>query len=66
MTFSKGVRQMEAGQTETDGERLDAQIHCIMGWAEPKNMSEKWKAAYAEQYEKDQINSERGAGNRDN
>jgi hypothetical protein len=65
MTF-KGVRQMEAGQTETDGEVIDAQLHCVMGWDIPLNKSEKWEAAYNEQYAKDEMMGYRGAGNRVN
>jgi hypothetical protein len=57
---------MEAGQTETDGEKLDAQIHCAKGFPIPWNASDKFIAAYNEQYAKDQINSEQGAGNRGN
>jgi hypothetical protein len=57
---------MEAGQTESDGERLDAQLHCVMGWPIPLNKSEKWEAAYNEQYAKDEMRSNKGAGNCDN
>jgi hypothetical protein len=57
---------MEAGQTESDGERLDAQIHCAKGLPIPWNASEKWLAAYNEQYAKDEMNGYRGAGNRVN